>query len=280
VYYNLDGWTGISPASIPPKTNVHWTQAGLYPGSVWAPGYVFIRWEVYIGGSGNVSVTSTYASLAYSDADGSSITMRPRFIPYDPGPSGGDGGGTTGGGSGTGGGSTTNNNNEPEDATATTVTPETNPAAGLPPGTIVDTSGGNQTSPVTSIAGDETPTYRGIGNSNSWQLMDVILAFVSAVLAVLMAVYGFKRKEDDEEGEPKPVAAPTATIGVILAVVVALIVLLTQNFTGSMQIVDIWTIPIGVIALIQAILFLRMPSSEPDLDEPWDGAAEYGTMVE
>jgi uncharacterized repeat protein (TIGR02543 family) len=78
VNYDTNGGT---PAAIPAKTGVKWTDAGLLPAQPTRTDYTFDGWNVTSGGSGmNVTNAYTYGSLAANDQT-MSVTLTAQWTP-------------------------------------------------------------------------------------------------------------------------------------------------------------------------------------------------------
>ena len=85
VRHDLNG-SGTSPASIPDKINVQWSDTGLLPSSdPTRAGYIFVGWDVSVNGSKQgVSNSDPYSLLARSDTD-SFITLQAQWVPEEQG---------------------------------------------------------------------------------------------------------------------------------------------------------------------------------------------------
>jgi hypothetical protein len=91
--------------------------------------------------------------------------------------------------------------------------------------------------------------------SGSWYLVDLILAIASMLLGLWLMAYALRRK-DDEELQNTPRGRQIRMWGVLgaaLGIAAIIVLLLTQQFDGEMNMIDIWAILYAAIFAVELL---------------------------
>ena len=160
-----------------------------------------------------------------------------------------------------------------------------NPLVGPVAGTIVIDDNG--TPRVETIADDGTALASGV--QGSWSLFDLICTIVAALLAIIMLIFAFGRKRDEEDdNDPDGTNAANRTMGasdggeddpetaeykrrragriagLVPGIGSVILLFLTQNFTQQMVIFDQWSVLFGILALVNIVLAIATRTKKDD----------------
>jgi uncharacterized repeat protein (TIGR02543 family) len=204
-------------------------------------GYTFAGWSgSYTNVQADVDVTATYTLITTGGTPATDDTTT----------TGGGTTTTTGGGVTPAGGGTVfvpavtdvGDANLPESAQQTT------PPTTTTPQTTTPGSGGGTTTPET-IVDPQTPLSSGDSGASdrSWALLDLICALV-AVIAALAGIIIFVAKRSQYAKK-----APFVAVSAIAAVAAVVIFFLTQDISLPMAMIDSWTLPLAIIAIISVV---------------------------
>lgn len=190
----------------------------------------------------------------------------------------------------------------PVTPTPTTTTPATPTTAA--PTAIVGNPTPQSSGLATTIADDGNPLSGALG---SWSLFDLICTILTALICLLLLIFGLgrtkKNEEDDEPtrsqsgayayaggaqqaGQPEDQDEQTKikrrrvlrVLSLIPAIAAIILLLITQDFTQPMAIFDKWSIVFLIIVIIQVILAIASHRKK-DEDEDDDEQASSGSTA-
>jgi hypothetical protein len=148
-------------------------------------------------------------------------------------------------------------------ATPPTVINNPAPDISIPPGAapIVNVS----TPAITTAPESEIPTIpTPEGPPELWHLIDLILAIIAVALGFYLMVFAMRRRESEEyeyESSQNKRIMMWGTLGMVFSIISVIILILTQQFTGDMSLVDPWAIVFGIIAGAEALAAIGVTSS-------------------
>ena len=175
---------------------------------------------------------------------------------------------------------TTTTTPTPSTTTTTTPTPSTTTTVTPPDPSITtptvptDTPTTTTTTPVpsttTTASSSTTPGLKtGDDGTDSWALLNLILAILGALLAIgaiIRAFFWHGKNEDHHGTEEKKTRLIWIAIAVVLAIIGFIVFFFTQDTSLSISFVDIWTIANAVIfiaGIISVILAFKREEAHP-----------------
>ena len=131
--------------------------------------------------------------------------------------------------------------------------------------------------PTEDIVDPEPP----LANDSHWALLNLILAIVSAILAIVMIITFIVGKKDDDDDDPNGTGTKAAEdeedrkkkrnalkfLGLIPGIGGIILFLLTEDMTAKMQFTDKWTIWMAIIAIIALVLMIVIRNKKADKEE-------------
>jgi hypothetical protein len=160
--------------------------------------------------------------------------------------------------------------NTPAPVVNNTTTVQAPAAPVTPPVTEVEPTPVPEAAPVTEapveIVPTETPTASPEG---TWHLIDLILVILTMALGFYLMAYAMRRRDeyDEEYSARGRQIRMWGQLGILLAIVSATALLLTQDFTASMKIVDAWAILFGLIFGVELLAMIGLTSVK---EQEWD----------
>lgn len=115
---------------------------------------------------------------------------------------------------------------------------------------------------LTEIQDEETPLAK--GPSGHWALLNLILAIFTALVSVLLLVFYFKGKNDDEDVEVKRMGL-FRLLSIVPAIVSVVFFILTEDMSLPMAITDKWTLLMAVFAVINVVLAFFSKKKEEEI---------------
>ncbi len=114
-----------------------------------------------------------------------------------------------------------------------------------------------ETAEAVTIAETEVPMAEMAPEESSWALLNLIMTIISGIIAAVLLIGHFNRKDDeDEDGsedEKKHRRFATLT-SVIAAISTAVLFILVEDMSCPMALTDRWTIVTAAILLVQAVI--------------------------
>jgi hypothetical protein len=106
-------------------------------------------------------------------------------------------------------------------------------------------------------------------DEGAWHLVDLILVIVSMILGFFLMSHALRRR--DEYGEPDTDREKQirlwGPLGILLSIASVIALLLTQNFSYTMRIVDIWVILFAVICGVEVLAVIGVTGND---EQEWD----------
>ncbi len=109
--------------------------------------------------------------------------------------------------------------------------------------------------------------------AGSWALLNLILTIITAIISAVLVIGYFtrKKKEEDEENEDsektlKRKGAPRM-FSIVVAIISAIIFVLTQDMSLPMEMVDQWTIVMAITFVVQIIVAIVSRKKNVEDDE-------------
>jgi hypothetical protein len=108
----------------------------------------------------------------------------------------------------------------------------------------------------TPLAAPEEPKY--------WHLLDLILAILAMILGFYLMLFAIRRKEEDDPQSEKRASRIRmwGQYGILLGLASIIVLLLTQDFTGKMELVDSWVILFAAIFGIEILAAVGVNSQK------------------
>ena len=128
----------------------------------------------------------------------------------------------------------------------------------------------------TAVIADKEVPMAGLKAEGSWALLNLIMTIISGIIAAVLLVGHFNKKDDednDENEDGKKHSGIVTLTSVIAAVSTALLFILVEDMSLPMALTDGWTILTAVILLAQAIVSLFAKRSDEEADDEMTEAA-------
>jgi hypothetical protein len=94
--------------------------------------------------------------------------------------------------------------------------------------------------------------------ANSWALIDLLIALVTALMAVVLSAIAMRRADQDGIGDEDEETAVwrrrRARLAILVALAAAVVFLVTQDLTQPMALTGPWTFVMGLLLLAQMVV--------------------------
>ena len=166
---------------------------------------------------------------------------------------------------------------DPAPTPAPTPDPAPTPAAGTASTATAQVTVPDNPTPRAETIDDDGNALASGEINTTWSLFDLIATIATALLAIIMLVGVFGRREDEREyGETynQDTRRRGLRIASLVPAIVAIVaMILTQDFSGQMAVFDIWSVLFAIVAIVQIVIMILSRKNKENIDDSTNGAA-------
>jgi hypothetical protein len=120
-----------------------------------------------------------------------------------------------------------------------------------------------------TIEPTDTPLAAPAPETGKWHLIDLLLVIITLVLGFFLMMYAIRRRDeyaDPDETKERQIRM-WGQLGILLGIVSIIVLLLTQDFSGTRALVDAWTILFAVVTGVEALAVIGVTRER---NKEWD----------